>query len=159
MVDNAGLALRAVYETVAAHTGLPSLTPSAPSRERSTPDSRAAAASTSERDNNSRVYHRVESPTQTPQDAARQQRTGTVAGYAARGSDIPTVKAYDGPLAPGQRGIEFTTSVTPASGGVPGQPKWYPGQPGVLVVEGPKGPMALIQADILRNTQRDRTNE
>jgi len=32
-------------------------------------------------------------------------------GYPARGSDIPSVKAYSGPLPPGARGVQFTTPV------------------------------------------------
>jgi RHS repeat-associated protein len=104
--------------------------------------------------NQPKIYHRFETRTQTPEDAEMQERTGLVGGYPARGSEMPTVKAYSGPLPAGRRGIEFSTTVAPAPGSVPGQPKWYPGQPGVGVIPGKFGPMAVIPAVILRNTQR-----
>ena len=68
-------------------------------------------------------YHRLESPTQTWEVAAMQQASGQVWGAPARNfyqSDIPSVKAYIGPLPEGARGIEFTTSVspTPGTGGI-----------------------------------------
>ena len=34
------------------------------------------------------------------------------------------VKAYDGPLPEGRRGIEFTTDLLPDAGGAPGLPTW-----------------------------------
>jgi RHS repeat-associated protein len=161
VVDNVALGFRAAYELLAYHTGLPSLTPSAPTRTTTAgngpkDDSRSStAAAAGAARNRPQIYHRLESPTQTPADARRQERTGVIGGYAARGSAIPTVKAYNGPLPPGARGLEFSTTVPPAPGSVPGQPKWYPGQPGVGVIPGEKGPMAAIPATILRNTQRD----
>jgi len=117
-------------------------------------DKAAAAAAAAAAANQPAIYHRLETPTQTPADAERQERTGLVGGYPARGSSIPTVKAYSGPLPAERRGIEFSTTVRPAPGSVPGQPKWYPGQPGVGVIPGEHGPMAVIPAVILRNTQR-----
>ncbi len=100
------------------------------------------------------VYHRFETRTQTVEDAQLQERTGLMGGYAARGSDIPSVKAYSGPLPEGSRGVEFKTSVEPALGSVPGQPKWYAGQPGVGLIPGKDNrDMAVIPVTILRNTQ------
>lgn len=46
-------------------------------------------------------------------------------------SHICKVKAYDGPLPPGESGFEFTTSVLPDPGHVPGKPTWRTGRPGV----------------------------
>jgi len=78
-------------------------------------------------------FHRLESPTQTPEDAAQQVSSGEVWGRAPRGSDIPKVQAYEGPLPEGARGIEFTTDVTPDPYGIPGQPEWSGPRPGVRV--------------------------
>ncbi len=157
MLDNVALALRVAYETMAFKTGMPSVTAAisgdGPRRSEDAKSTAVATAATAEA-TTPKIYHRLESRTQKPSDAAMQERTGIVGGYAARGSDIPTVKAYSGPLPSGARGIEFSTSVQPAPGSVPGQPKWYPGQPGVGVIPGEKGPMAVIPVIILRNTQR-----
>lgn len=77
------------------------------------------------------LYHRLESPTQTVEDAIRIESSRELWGKAARGSDFPTVKAYDGPLPAGEAGIEFTTPVKPTPGSPPGHVQWYPGTPGV----------------------------
>lgn len=106
-----------------------------------------------------RRYHRFETDTQTPDDAERQTQTGLMGGYAARWSDIPSVKAYSGPLPAGARGVEFITSVPPGPGSVPGQPKWYKGQPGVSTVETPRGEMAVIPVVVIKNTQTKRKDE
>jgi hypothetical protein len=60
-----------------------------------------------------RIYHRKESPTQTPETAKQQEISGELWGYPSITSDEPKVKAYDGPLRDGERGIEFTTDVDP----------------------------------------------
>ena len=70
------------------------------------------------------VYHRLQGPTQPPDIVSVQQQTGRIRGYPARGSLIPKVKAYDGPLPEGRRGIEFTTDLRPDDGGAPGLPTW-----------------------------------
>jgi hypothetical protein len=51
-------------------------------------------------------------------------------------SDIPKVKAYDGPLLAGAKGFEFTTPIAPDVGHVPGKPTWSPSTPGVSNVNG-----------------------
>lgn len=58
-----------------------------------------------------RTYHRVESPTQTVEDAKLQETSQEIWGRPARGSDIPKVKAYEGSLPLGKRGVEFTTDI------------------------------------------------
>ena len=70
-------------------------------------------------------FHRRESPTQTPKDALVQVASGEIWGKAARGSDLPAVKAYNGGLPPGERGINFETAVAPHHLGTPFESKWY----------------------------------
>lgn len=79
------------------------------------------------------VYHRVETPTQTAAVARMQARSGEVWGQPARGSNLPCVKAYFGPLPNGRRGIEFTTTVPhDPRFGDPVEARWYHGwTPGV----------------------------
>jgi hypothetical protein len=96
-----------------------------------------------------RVYHRLESPTQSLLDAARQQASGEIWGRAPRGSDIPKVKAYPGPLPAGRRGIEFITEAAPDDGCHPKRPEWSGPRSGVVVV----GDSAMIQVVITKNTQ------
>lgn len=58
-------------------------------------------------------------------------------GYAARGSDMPTVTAYAGPLPEGYAGVEFYASAPPmpiGSGPAP-QVRWYPGDRSVFPVD------------------------
>jgi hypothetical protein len=80
------------------------------------------------------AFHRLESPTQTRSDAVKQVASGEIWGRPARGSDIPSVKAYRNALPAGQRGVEFTTAVLPQKGsGTPYEARWYyPNTPGVL---------------------------
>ena len=79
------------------------------------------------------TYHRLESPTQPPEVAAQQVASGEVWGRPPRGSYIPKVQAYSGPLPEGARGIEFTTDVPPDRYGIPGQPTWRGPREGVTV--------------------------
>ena len=95
------------------------------------------------------VYHRVESPTQTPQDASNQTSGGELWGFPARGSDISKVKAYKGSLPAGTRGIEFTTDVVPDQNCPPGMAYWSGPRAGVLV----EGGRAKISIEVVRNTQ------
>jgi hypothetical protein len=80
------------------------------------------------------AFHRLESPTQTRSDAVKQVASGEIWGRPARGSNIPSVKAYRNALPAGQRGVEFTTTVLPQRGsGTPYEARWYyPDTPGVL---------------------------
>jgi hypothetical protein len=79
------------------------------------------------------LYHRLESPTQPPVIVVVRQQSGTIRGYPALGSHIPKVKAYDGPLPEGARGIEFTTDVPPDPGCAPGLPTWSGPREGVSI--------------------------
>jgi hypothetical protein len=96
------------------------------------------------------IYHRLESPTQTPEVAAKQEATGEVWGRAARGSDLAKVKAYAGPLPAGRRGVEFTTDMPPDEGCPPDLPTWRAGREGVTV----EGDYARIRVRVTKNTQR-----
>jgi hypothetical protein len=56
-------------------------------------------------------------------------------GKPARGSDIPSVKAYRGNLPNNARGVEFETSVAPTKGsGSPYEARWYVGTSGVTLL-------------------------
>jgi RHS repeat-associated protein len=74
-------------------------------------------------------YHRLQSPTQTPETAALQQQSGDIWGATARRGLAPTVQAYRGPLPQGAQGVEFVTNVDPhpgSGGSFPGgQARWY----------------------------------
>jgi len=95
------------------------------------------------------IYHRVESPTQTNEDARRQEQRGEMWGYPARGSDQPKVKAYVGKLPAAKRGIEFSTDISPDSHCPPGLAYWSGPRPGVIVKEG----RATIKVTVTRNAQ------
>ena len=98
-------------------------------------------------------FHRLESPTQTPATAALQEANGEVWGATARGGLNPAVKAYQGPLPPGARGVEFTTPVRPSDVGL-GRPGdiaiWRRGSPGVIDVD---DDFVKIAGTVVRNTQ------
>lgn len=64
-------------------------------------------------------------------------------------SNIPKVKAYEGPLPDGERGIEFTTDVTPDPGCAPSQPVWSGPRDGVIVEDG----FAKIRVTVVRAVQ------
>lgn len=70
-------------------------------------------------------FNRTESDTQTIQDAIDQEKSQEVWGATPRGGFEPTVQAYCGPLAHGDRGIEFTTLVMPHNNGSPFEVRWY----------------------------------
>ena len=95
------------------------------------------------------TYYRVASPTQTDEDAERQQASGEIWGLPARGSNIPKVKAYVGPLPEGQPGIEFTTAVTPDPDCPPGHAYWSGPRAGVVV----RDDCARIKVAITKVTQ------
>jgi hypothetical protein len=97
-----------------------------------------------------RLYYRLESPSQTPEIARVQEATGEIWGKAPRGSTIPAVQAYTGPLPEGARGIEFTAEVEPDPLSPPGQAYWRGPRPGVIV----EGDNAKIRVTVTRNTQR-----
>lgn len=101
-----------------------------------------------------RLYHRLESPTQPPAMATLQQQSGLLRGYSARGSLIPKVKAYDGPLPAGRRGIEFTTDVLPDDGCAPGLPTWSGSRLGIASGEDEqRRSFVEIRVTVSKNTQ------
>ena len=100
------------------------------------------------------AYCRVESPTQTTDDAIKQVNTGEIWGGVPRGGMCPTVQAYSG-LLNGRRGIEFVTTISPEpSGSSPFEARWYLGiTPGVVHKQNQKGEdMACITA-VVTNLQ------
>ncbi len=96
------------------------------------------------------VYHRRASPTQTSEDAARQQASGEIWGRPPLGSTIPAVQASVGPLPPGAQAIEFATDVMPDPGAPPGQAYRRGPRAGVTV----DNDEAKIRVVITRNTYR-----
>ena len=95
------------------------------------------------------VYHRRESPTQEPEHAQKQERSGELWGSVAQFGLQPKVKAYEGNLPDGVRGIEFTTDTPPDFGCPPGQAFWSGPRDGVEVVAG----YAKIRITVVKNTQ------
>ena len=108
------------------------------------------ATSDSQDQQRTATYHRLESPTQTVQDAAMQEASQMMAGKEAQGSSTPSVKAYPGALPAGKRGIEFTTSLPPMQGQRAQIVQWYEGQPGVIPF---KDGMVAIPVHVTKNTQ------
>jgi hypothetical protein len=96
-----------------------------------------------------RTYHRIESPTQTPEDAKTQEQSLEIWGRPARGSDQPKVKAYIGPLPSGKRGIEFTTDTNPDLSTPPGLAFWSNTCDGIIVQED----VAILKAWTVINRQ------
>jgi hypothetical protein len=96
------------------------------------------------------LYHRLHSPTQTNEVAKLQEQSMQILGLPARGSDIPTVKAYVGPLPKGSRGVEFYCDIDPENGSPPGKAYWYLSSPGVILhVDGDKE-FAMINVSEVR---------
>lgn len=86
------------------------------------------------------MYHRIENgSTQTDALAEIQRDSGEIWGSPPRGSYIPTVQAFEGPLRTGDAGIEFITNVQPDSGGVPGgDVRWRTTTPGITTRTDPE---------------------
>ncbi len=70
-------------------------------------------------------FNRVESDTQTKEDAVHQVASGEIWGRTPRGGMEPTVQAYAGALKTGLRGIEFTTDIAPHPFSSPFEARWY----------------------------------
>ena len=94
-------------------------------------------------------FFRLESPTQTVEDAARQEVSGEVWGRVPRGGISPTVEAYRGKLPPDARGIEFFTDAAPDTAFGP-RVRWRAGATGVRE----EGEFAKIEYVVTRNTQK-----
>jgi hypothetical protein len=97
----------------------------------------------------------LESPTQTPADAAAIESSGILQGKGARqaggGVGIPAAKSYAGALPDEARGIEFTTPIKPTPGMAPPKINWYQGTPGVQDVD---GDTVSIPFNVTKNTQK-----
>ena len=81
------------------------------------------------------IYYRPESPTQTGDDAAKQQQLREIWGTTVRGSPASRVRAYSGRLPKGMRGVEFDTDVVPDDGSPPGEARWTGPRLGIVVEE------------------------
>lgn len=95
------------------------------------------------------VYHRLESPTQSPAIARIQEQNGEIWGRPPYNGNIPAVQAYVGPLPEGARGIEFRTNVPPNRGSHPRNPYWIGPRSGVEVDD----EFAKIKVVVTKNTQ------
>lgn len=58
-------------------------------------------------------FHRLESPTQATAAMHHIARSGELWGTASAHTDVPRVKAYNGPLPQANRGFEFYTLAPP----------------------------------------------
>ena len=97
-------------------------------------------------------FHRVETPTQTPETAVLQVARGEVWGATAKPNGLfPCVKAYPGRLPAGRRGVEFTTLIRPDLGSsTPFEMRWYyPGTAGVEHRVSDGVDYAAIRADVV----------
>jgi len=65
------------------------------------------------------------------------------------GSATPQPQAYVGELPPGAIGIEFYTDVQPHGGTVDGHARWWPTDPGVVLVDDEYAKIAII---VTKNT-------
>lgn len=95
------------------------------------------------------IYHRRESPSQTTEIAKQQLASQEIWGGVSRLSNIPKVKAYNGHLPEGFKGIEFTTDVPPDREMTPNLAYWSGDRPGVRNEDG----FAKIKVRIIKTTQ------
>jgi large repetitive protein len=95
-------------------------------------------------------FHRLQSPTQTPEVAQQMMESGELWGKAPRVglTDVPQAQAHLGPLPEGRAGVEFYTRVPPGPP-YPGQARWLAGSPGVREEDG----FAKVPIIITKNTQ------
>ena len=77
------------------------------------------------------LYHRIMSPTQTFALSRIQEKSGEIWGGEPRGSSLPSVQAFKGPLPKGRLGIEFVTDIIPAMNQLSGEVRWRNNIPGV----------------------------
>jgi len=98
------------------------------------------------------VYHRLEAhPNQTAQIAAQQVASREIWGRPiGNGGAFPAVKAYWGPLPPGQNGIEFTTPIPPTHPN-PSMALWIHGyHPSIRRISGNPDDFAAITVSSIR---------
>ncbi|HLX61738.1 MAG TPA: hypothetical protein VKX17_10695 [Planctomycetota bacterium] len=93
-------------------------------------------------------FHRLETITQTPDDAKLQVASGEIWGRGYRGS-MPQVNAFRGSLPAGEKGIEFYTEVEPDKATVPMMARWTGPRDGVRVEDD----FGKIKVTITWNTQ------
>lgn len=101
------------------------------------------------------VYHRKQSPTQTPETARLQEESGEIWGTYNRDlgggrTVFPSVDAFVGPLAAGEAGIEFITDVPPDPHTRPKFARWTGPREGVRI----EGDWAKIRVVVIRNAQQ-----
>jgi hypothetical protein len=93
-------------------------------------------------------FYRLESGTQTREDARLQEKSGEIWGRTPRNGLEPTVQAYVGHLI-SRRGIEFTTATAPHPNASPFEARWYLTQtPGVLLRQKDGEDFACILANV-----------
>ena len=78
-------------------------------------------------------FHRLRSPTQTPDDDAKIEASGELWGRAPWWSDIPTVQAYIDALPDHEEGIEFRTPAQGDLNPLSGEVRFRRGNAGVSV--------------------------
>lgn len=96
------------------------------------------------------IYHRLESLTQTSEDAKQQVISQEIWGRPPRGSEMAKVKAYVGSLPTGARGIEFTTDIELDPGSPPGHAYWSGPRTGVKL----QGDFAILKVLTIINRQQ-----
>jgi hypothetical protein len=97
-------------------------------------------------------FHRL----QSAGDNELVSSTGMLGGHPARNIAaglFPKVKAYEGPLPAGRKGIEFYTVVRPDRGCVPGCPVWSGPRLGVVASE-TDAELVLIAVRIVKRVDR-----
>ena len=95
-------------------------------------------------------YYRTGS-TQDDATTRKQLASGEVWGGANRGSDTPSVDAWDGPLPAGRHGIEFYTDVPPSPGSPSQRARWLGPRQGVSISGGwAKIPVTITRARFQR---------
>lgn len=96
-------------------------------------------------------FHRKKSPTQTAAVALEQERSWVQMGRSAKWGWTPSVKAYRGPLPPGQEGVEFFT-LSPPQGTHPQDVFWFIGSQDVWEIHDASDIFALIVAEVTTRT-------
>jgi hypothetical protein len=101
-----------------------------------------------------KIFHRKESPTQTPEVAKKMEESGELWGRAPQKSIFPKVQAYKGPLPAGEKGIEFTTDAPIDDDKHPTYGQWSGNRDGVKTEDSADGEFAKIKIRVLKNTQK-----
>ncbi|WP_409464318.1 hypothetical protein [Amycolatopsis sp. GA6-003] len=100
-------------------------------------------------------YHRLESPSQSPETARLIEESNEVWGRTPRHGSNPAVRAWNGPLPPDRRGVEFYTDVKPHFyGSKSGLREWRAAQ-GIPVED----EFAKLEVVVTKNTQAEAAPE